>query len=308
MKILITGGLGHIGSKLIQSLNATDIVVVDNLMTQRYPSLFNLPNSRNVSFFERNVMDLTADWLQEIGPIDAIIHLAATTDAAGNANNRDALFQNNLDSTKHIAGLAKELGIKMIFPSSTSVYGSQSELVDEECKELLPQSAYAESKLEEEKYLLEMSKEGLHMVILRFGTIHGASKGMRFHTAVNKFIFQVKLGLPITVWRTALDQRRPYLSLRDCVSAINHVIRESLVDGEIYNIVTKNWTVREIITNIEKVSGAKAIIELVDSQIMNQLSYEVSSQKFESTGFHFEGMLVDDIQDSFELLSGIKNG
>jgi len=55
------------------------------------------------------------------------------------------------------------------------------------------------------------------------------------------------------------------------------------------------------------VSGVKAKVELVDSQIMNQLSYEVSSRKFEITGFHFEGKLVDDIQDSFELLSGIKN-
>ena len=307
MTILITGGLGHIGSKLIDSLNVTDIVVVDNFMTQRYPSLFNIPNSRNVSFFERSVKDLTADWLKEIGPIDAIIHLAATTDAAGNANNRTALFQNNLVSTRHIASLANELGIKIVFPSSTSVYGSQSELVDEECKELLPQSPYAESKLEEEKLLLEMSKKGLQMVILRFGTIHGASKGMRFHTAVNKFIFQVKLGLPITVWRTALDQRRPYLSLRDCVSAIDHVISKSLFDGEIYNVVTKNWTVREIITNIEKVSGTKATIEFVESQIMNQLSYEVSSQKFKDTGFYFEGKLDEDIKDSFELLSGIKN-
>jgi len=213
MKILVTGGLGHIGSKLIHSLNASEIIVVDNFMTQRYSSLFNLPKLKNLYFFERNVKDLTADWLQEIGPIDSIIHLAATTDAAGNANNREALFENNLDSTKHIASLAKQLGIKFIFPSSTSVYGSQSDLVDEECDELLPQSPYAESKLEEERFLLEMSRQGLQVAILRFGTIHGASTGMRFHTAVNKFIFQVKLGRPITVWRTALHQRRPYLSL-----------------------------------------------------------------------------------------------
>lgn len=307
MKVLITGGLGHIGSKVIHSLNTTDMVVIDNFMTQRYPSLFNLPKSKNVSFFEMNVKDLTEEWFKKIGPIDTILHLAATTDAAGNANNRDELFQNNLDSTKYIAELAKDLGIKIIFPSSTSVYGSQSEVVDEKCKELFPQSPYAESKLKEEKYLLEMYKNGLQMVILRFGTIHGASKGMRFHTAVNKFIFQVKLGLPITVWRTALDQRRPYLSLSDCVSAINHVISKNLFDGEIYNVVTKNWTVREIITHIEKVSGGRATIEFVDSPIMNQLSYEVSSQKFIDTGFDFEGKLEGDIQDSFELLGGIKN-
>jgi nucleoside-diphosphate-sugar epimerase len=307
MKVLVTGGMGHIGSKLIQTLSASKIIVVDNFMTQRYSSLFNLPKSKNIFFFEMNVKDITADWLREIGPVDVIIHLSATTDAAGNANNREELFNNNLESTKHIAGLAKDLGIKLVFPSSTSVYGSQSELVDENCLDLLPQSPYAESKLSEERFLSGMAKDGLQVAILRFGTIHGASSGMRFHTAVNKFIFQVKLGLSITVWRTALNQKRPYLSLSDCVLAIEHVIRYSLFSGEIYNVVTNNWTVQEIVNTIKEVSNIDANIVFVDSAIMNQLSYEVSSEKFQKTGFRFTGKLADDIRESFDLLSGINN-
>jgi len=207
LNILITGGLGHIGSKLITSLPAANLFVVDNLSTQRYSSLFNLSASKKIRFFEKDVRDLDLNWLQAVGPIDVIIHLAATTDAAGNANNRDALFENNLKSTMHIGQLAKALGIKLIFPSSTSVYGSQAELVDESCKELLPQSPYAESKLAEEEALLELAKSGLQVAILRFGTIHGSSAGMRFHTAVNKFLYQAKLGVPITIWRTALHQK-----------------------------------------------------------------------------------------------------
>jgi UDP-glucose 4-epimerase len=307
MKLLITGGLGHIGSNLIRSLKGCDLVVVDDFMTQRYASLFNLSPETKIDFFEKNVQSISAEWLQEVGPIDLIIHLSATTDAAGNADNREALFENNLRGTKHIANLAQNLGIKLIFPSSTSVYGSQSNLVDEACEELLPQSPYAESKLAEENLLRQLAIEGLRVAILRFGTIHGASVGMRFHTAVNRFIFQTKLGVPLTVWRTALDQKRPYLSLLDCIAAVQHVINNDLFDGEVYNIVTKNWTVREIIENIESVSGIKAQISLVDVAIMNQLSYEVSSLKFQQTGFEFYGDLRQDIEDTLILLNGIQN-
>ena len=307
MKVLVTGGLGHIGSNLIRLLKGCDLIVVDDFMTQRYASLFNLSPETKIDFFEKNVQSISAEWLLEVGPIDLIIHLSATTDAAGNAQNREALFENNLNSTKHIAKLALNLGIKFIFPSSTSVYGSQSDLVDETCTELLPQSPYAESKLAEENLLQQLSEEGLRVAILRFGTIHGASAGMRFHTAVNRFIFQSKLGIPLTVWRTALDQKRPDLSLLDCIAAVQHVMDRDLFDGEVYNIVTQNWTVREIIENIELVSGVKAQISFVDVAIMNQLSYEVSSLKFQETGFVFHGDLRQDIEDTLVLLSGIHN-
>jgi hypothetical protein len=85
------------------------------------------------------------------------------------------------------------------------------------------------------------------------------------------------------------------------------VIRKSLFSGEVYNIVTKNWTVREIIENIESVSGVETQINLVDVVIMNQLSYEVSSEKFTHTGFTFNGNLRQDIEETLVLLDGIRN-
>jgi nucleoside-diphosphate-sugar epimerase len=305
MKILVTGGLGHIGSELIREFNEIEVVVVDNLLTQRYVSLFNLQSISAIKFIESNVLDLTPDKLNQYGPFSYIIHLAAITDAAGNADNKRGLFDNNLAATRHIAGLAISLGVPMIFPSSTSVYGSQDNLVDERCQSLLPQSPYAECKLAEEQYLREQVSNGLKVSILRLGTIHGASVGMRFHTAVNKFIFQTKLGMPLSVWSTALDQKRPYLSLSDAIRAFKHVIAKNLFNGETYNVLTDNWTVREIIECIELQNQKKCDVAFVDSPIMNQLSYEVSSSKFESTGFLFEGRIENDIRDSLRLLGGI---
>jgi len=79
----------------------------------------------------------------------------------------------------------------MIHLSSTNIYGTQRELVDEEYSllELQPQSPYAETKLKEERFLQTLGvSEDLRFIICRFGTICRASPGMRFHTAINKFI------------------------------------------------------------------------------------------------------------------------
>jgi UDP-glucose 4-epimerase len=306
MKILVTGGLGHIGSQLIREYKNDELIVVDNLMTQRYASLFNLANFKKINFVDMKVQDLTDDFLLSLGEITHIIHLAAITDAAGNSNNKSGLFENNLTATKHVGTLALKLGIPLIFPSSTSVYGSQDNLVDEQCETLLPQSPYAECKLEEEQFLRSHVAHGLKVCILRLGTIHGASIGMRFHTAVNKFIFQARLDIPLSVWSTALDQKRPYLSLSDAIRAFKHVIANDLFTGETYNVLTNNWTVRQIIEKIELENQQECRIDIVDSPIMNQLSYEVSSTKFESTGFEFEGSISTDIRDTLLLLSGIR--
>jgi len=311
VNVLITGGLGHIGSYLLRNLgketNITKIIAVDSLQTQRYASLFNLPMFPKIEFIEKSVVELNAQDLKQNGSLDCVVHLAATTDASGNLGNSNSLFQNNLGSTVAMVELCGSLNIPLIFPSSTSVYGSQNTLVDEQCKELVPQSPYAECKLQEEQVIQEAVNKGLRGAILRFGTIHGISEGMRFHTAVNRFCFQAANNLPITVWKTALNQKRPYLSLIDANRAIAHVMQDSIYSGEIYNVLTGNHTVRDIIEAIELATGKKCAINFVENEIMNQLSYEVSSKKFEATQFIFEGILQRDISDTMKILSGIIN-
>jgi nucleoside-diphosphate-sugar epimerase len=180
--------------------------------------------------------------------------------------------------------------------------------VNEKCEELYPQSPYAESKLMEEQAIQSAASHGLQGVVLRLGTIHGISPGMRFHTAVNRFCFQAANNKPLTVWKTALNQYRPYLSLNDACRAMAHVINNRLYNGEIYNVLTANHSVHEIIQAIELERGTPCKIDFVESQIMNQLSYEVSNEKFMDTGFAFRGSLKMDIHDSINLLSGINNG
>jgi len=307
MKIIVTGAIGHIGSYVIRDLAVqfpgVDIVMVDNMMTQRFPSLFNLPAIGNYNFIEGDITKIDLSSL--FNGADIVIHLAAITDAAGSFDKATEVEENNYQSTVKVANACVETGTKMIALSSTSVYGTQNDVVDEDCAEdeLQPQSPYATTKLKEEELIVQLSKEkGLKAISCRFGTIFGASPGMRFHTAVNKFCWQAAMGQPITVWSTAYDQKRPYLDLFDASRAISHIIRKDLFDGRIYNVLTHNSTVRDVVDTIREFVP-ELEVKFVDNKIMNQLSYEVLCKRFESTGFVAAGSLRRGIGETISLLS-----
>ena len=105
---------------------------------------------------------------------------------------------------KQLLNIVKKKNTKLIHISSTSVYGKQAEVVDENCEKkfLNPQSPYAKIKLIEEN-LLKKNSNNLKYNTFRFGTIAGVSKGIRFHTAVNKFCFNAALNNKIEVYKTA---------------------------------------------------------------------------------------------------------
>ena len=120
-----------------------------------------------------------------------------------------------------------------------------------------------------------------------------------------KYGVPVATGSPITVWRTALDQKRPYLDLNDAVRAIKFIIAHDLFDGGIYNVLTLNTTVRSIVDAIRQHVSDLAI-QYVDTPIMNQLSYHVSNAKFRRTGFTFDGSLETGIERTIRLIANVR--
>ena len=281
--------------------------MIDNMMTQRFSSLFNLPDESNYFFVEGDVNKIDLNFL--FNSADVVIHLAAITDAAGSYDKAEELEENNYQSTLKVANACIESNSSLIALSSTSVYGTQNDVVDENCldSELQPQSPYAATKLKEEDLIKKLIKtKGLKAIHCRFGTIFGVSPGMRFHTAVNKFCWQASLGQPITVWATAYDQKRPYLDLLDASGAIEHIIKNNIFDGRIYNILTQNSTVKEVVDIIREFSPDLKV-EFVDTKIMNQLSYEVLCDRFKSTGFKFSGNLKTGVSNTISLLKNTNN-
>jgi len=307
MNIIITGPLGHIGSSLIEKLpkikNLKKVYLIDNASSNNLNVLFNL-NSKKIKF-KFICKDLTnKKILSSIkDKINVVIHLASITNAEQSFKIKKKLYKNNYGVFKNVVDFCKKKKVKLIHISSTSVYGSQESLVDENCKKLKPQSPYADVKLLEEK-TLKSFKNKLNFITFRFGTITGISRGMRFHTAVNKFCFNTIMKQEIPVWNNAIDQYRPYLSLEDATKTIIFVINKNLFDGQIYNVLTNNYTIRDIIDLIKK-NKFKIKIKNTVSPILNQNSYLVSRKKIDKLGIKLKKSIDKDIKNTLNLLKSL---
>ena len=307
MKIIITGACGHIGSYVAENVHKIikikSTILIDNLESNRYCSIFNLKKKSNIKFHVKDLNDIKA--LNEFKKVDYLIHCASMTNAEKSFSKEKEMYKNNLDCMNVVVDFCKKNKIKLIHLSSTSVYGKQAELVDEKCekKYLKPQSPYAKIKLIEEN-ILKNTKKILYTTF-RFGTIAGHSKGIRFHTAVNKFCLNAALNQNITVYKTALNQYRPYLSLRDSFKVFKFCIEKNFFKNDIFNALSGNFTVNQILEKIKKRKRAIKV-KLVKSEIMNQLSYHVDDTKIREYGLKLNADLQKDIDNTLKLFAYLK--
>ena len=307
MNLLITGGCGHIGSYITENVhkikNIKKTFIVDNLESNRFDSMFNSKKKNNLKFLIRDLTNKKS--LDDLKNIDFVIHLASMTNAEQSFGKKNIMYENNISCFKTIIRFCKRTKAKLIHISSTSVYGKQAKIVDETCEQkyLKPQSPYADIKLIEEK-MLKKENKFLKYNSFRFGTISGVSKGIRFHTAVNKFCFNASINADINVYKTALHQYRPYLSLKDAFKVFKFCIEKNFFHNDIFNVLSGNYTVNQIITKIRKYKK-NINIKLVKSQIMNRLSYHVSQKKINRYGLILNSNIERDIRDTMKLLRNI---
>ena len=301
MNLLVTGGMGHIGSKLVNKLSSLDkvkkITIIDNFSSERYISFINLKNRKKIIFFDEDLVHFNLNKIKT--KIDCVIHLASATNAEQSFSNKKTVLDNNVECTKKILALSKK-NTKIIFASSTSVYGSQYKIINSKNNQLniSPQSPYAESKILCENIIKKKSE---NYCIMRFGTIFGMSDGMRFHTAINKFCYQAAMDQKITIWKKFYKKKRPYLDLDDCVRSIIFSIFNKKIKNETLDVVTINLKVIDIIKEIEKLK--KINKSFVNTKILNQLSYEVHSDRLISLKFKFNGNLFSSIKKTINKLN-----
>ena len=308
MKILITGACGHIGSYFIENLykikKVKKAILIDNLKSNRFNSLFNNNKKNKVEFYLKDLNDIRS--LDQFKGISIVFHFASMTNAEKSFGKEREMFSNNLNCLKTVIKFCEKTNAKLVHLSSTSVYGKQTDLVDETCekKYLKPQSPYAKIKIMEENILKKNTKL-IKYNTFRFGTIAGVSRGIRFHTAVNSFCLNAAIGEKIKVYKTALHQYRPYLSLADAFKLFKFCIDKNFFENDIYNVVSNNFTVNQIINKIKKLKK-NIKISYVNSAIMNQLSYHVDKKKLSNRGLFLNSNLDRDVADTLNLFKNIK--
>ena len=308
MKILITGGLGHIGSYLLENIDKIKyikkIYIIDNLATNRYCSLFNLPKTgKKIYFYQKDLAVTHA--LKNFKRVDIVINLASLTDAEGSLKINNEIYRNNLGIFRNILKYCNKNSSKLIHISSTSVYGEQKGLIDENCQKLRPKSPYAEIKVKEESILIK-NKNKIKFISYRFGTISGISKGMRFHTAVNKFCLYAILGKPLPIWKSMMNKPRPYLSLRDAFRVIKFTIEKDFFNNETFNIISENLTLKKIISYFKKCKKTTKI-KYENSKLVNQYSYKISNEKFTRKALLLKSNIYHDIKSTLKMFRNISN-
>jgi len=308
MNILITGGIGYIGSEMIRrfanSVNIQSVNILDNCSSQRYASLFCVESIKPYRFIDGDILN-TEDLERALEGIDTIVHLAGITNAQKTFDNSEEVHKVNYLGTKNLIDVCNKLGVlRFIFASSTSVYGPINGVVQEDRpeSELAPQSPYATSKLAAEKDILDATKEGrIDGVCLRFGSVFGPSVGMRFHTFVNQAIWSIVTGKPITIMAAFMDLTRPFLALEDAINSVEFILNRPELKGEIYNVVTLNEKLGLIIDEIKE-NAPNIKIRYTDEEMLNQISYHVDNTKLKEIGFCYEGNLGNSIRKTLEML------
>jgi UDP-glucose 4-epimerase len=301
MKLLLIGGLGNLGSAIIKRFrfkSDLEIYVLDDLsrMNQSMRKCF---SQKNLKFLDSKSAIISNEVISDL-KLDLVIHLAfrsmPDTDLIDIDTNKDA----NLTFAKEVSNVCISSKIPLIYASSTSVYHGLTGLVTEETPIHRISSSYARSKMEVEQLLKSLPQ--LKFTILRLGSVHGLSAGMKFETVVNKFCLQYSRMEPLTVWNGALNVVRPYLSILDFIRAIEFIIYDLGFNNQVFNLVTKSWTTQDLISILTKKGGLSPTIKYENEPGFSQESILVSTSKFEETGFRFTGSLEVDIAETLNFL------
>lgn len=176
MKYIVTGGAGFIGSHLVEGLvnRGNEVVILDNLFSGKMENISAFLDRENVSFVKGSVTDLSL--LKEIfSSADGVFHEAAIASVPRSIANPGATNEANVTGTLNVLIAARDCGVKkVVFASSSSVYGNTPTLPKREDMSPAPLSPYAVSKLAGEHYLRVFEGVyGLQTVTLRYFNVFG---------------------------------------------------------------------------------------------------------------------------------------
>lgn len=314
--ILITGGAGYIGSRLVGTLlNHGYFVTVVDRLDFGGNSLLGYHANPRFAFHRADVLDgqrirsvMETERITGIPRFTGVIHLAATVGfPACQDVGPDVVWKQNRDSVRVVYEIACELGVqRFIFSSTYSNYGLSTDgKVVSENSSLNPQSLYAETKIAAEEYLIQEKNSACAPLIFRFATIYGTSPRMRFDLIVNQFVLEALYQEELLIYQK--NYSRSFVHIQDVIDGILLGLEtsEELIRGEIYNLGTEqgNYSKEEVVSIIRDVLP-KTKIQYGDHSFSGDMrDIRVSYSKIrEKLGFRAVRSLRDGVEEVLGLL------
>ncbi len=285
-KIIITGGCGYVGSKLVNCLKKeyTNIINIDN-------QWFGNPLKENqfLTNIKGDIRDIDK-YENYFDDANTVIHLANIANDPSVDLDPVLSWEVNVLSSYKIASLSKKKGVKkFIYASSGSVYGIKTEDQVTEDLSLEPISTYNKTKMIAERVFMSF-KDDMIINCIRPATVCGLSPRMRFDVAVNMLTYQSILNKKITVFGG--EQVRPNIHINDLVSVYEFFIKNDIESG-CYNAGFENMSILEIAKLIKNLNNSE--IEISESN--DPRSYRISSKKIIDLGFNPKFSVSDAINE-----------
>jgi nucleoside-diphosphate-sugar epimerase len=292
MALLVTGGCGYVGSRLVEALLARtshEITVVDTAWFGNY-----LPSDRRLQVLVADVRALDA---LDLSGIDTVFHLAGIANDPAADLDPYRSWDVNVLATMRLVDRAARQGVKQfIFPSSGAVYGVRSEPRITEDLDLMPISDYNKTKMVAERVILSYAG-ALVATILRPATVCGLSPRMRLDLTVNGLTMQALTRGRMTVFGGA--QVRPNIHIDDLVDLYLFAFERRL--SGVYNAAFENLTVGEIAELIRD----RVAADIVTTPSNDPRSYRLCSERLLGTGFRPKKSVAVAIE---ELASAYRDG
>lgn len=234
MKFAVTGGAGFIGSHITKLLleKNHDVLVLDNMHTGKKE---NLHDSDKLEFCQVDVRDysLLENRLQNI---DGIFHEAGLTLVPESFEKPEEYHDVNVNGTENIFKIAKKIGVKVVYASSSSVYGKTEKIPIREDDPKNPINPYGKTKVEKDNLAEKYSKEGCSIIGLRYFNVFGKGQTGTYAGVITKFLECLKNKTAPIIYGDG-KQVRDFVSVEDVASANLQAMLSNTKNG-FFNIGT----------------------------------------------------------------------
>jgi UDP-glucose 4-epimerase len=253
VKYIVTGGAGFIGSNIVKKLvsRGDNVTVIDNLNTGNENNLEIVRDK--IVFLKDSILNM--DLLEkETENIDGVFHQAALASVQDSFLKPEEYHNVNVNGTENILKLAQKNNFKVVYASSSSVYGNPERIPIKEKDSKNPINPYAETKLKKEELAMKYSQKGVKVIGLRYFNVFGKGQSKEYAGVLKLFLEKIRDKLPPKINGNG-TQSRDFVYVKDVADA-NIMSMDSKINHEFFNVGTSiSITILDLAKTIIKSSG-----------------------------------------------------